>query len=100
MVSLSTLQDEEKERYKLSFCIPTYNRATSLAEALESIGAQASDDCEIVVSDNGSTDETESVVKNFSRRFGRLRYIRHSENRGYDRNVDSAVEASSGAIHY
>lgn len=96
MATLLTGREQTMQPYKLSFCIPTYNRARSIAQALNNIAAQAPDDCEIVVSDNGSTDDTENVVANFSRQFDRLRYIRHHENRGYDRNVNSAVEASSG----
>jgi len=96
MSTVSGQGDQAKLPYTLSFCIPTYNRAACLVEALESIAAQATDNCEIVVSDNCSTDETQSVVTDFARRFDRLRYVRHSENRGVDRNIDSAVAASSG----
>jgi glycosyltransferase involved in cell wall biosynthesis len=47
--------------------MPTYNRANRyLREALESALAQTYPNLEIVVSDNGSTDNTESVVRSYA----------------------------------
>jgi abequosyltransferase len=81
---------------KLSICIPTFNRATFIGDTLKSIIEQATDECEIVVSDNASTDSTEQVVFRFSESFDRLRYIRQPENVGFDINCDSAVNAANG----
>lgn len=81
---------------KLSFCIATFNRASFLAATLESIIAQATSDCEIVVSDNASTDDTESVVAQYARRFDRLKYHKQDTNTGIDRNFDRAVELATG----
>lgn len=81
---------------KLSICIPTFNRSTFIGATLESIIAQATRDCEIVVSDNASTDDTEQVVSEYARHFERLRYIRQDTNRGLDRNFDRVVELAHG----
>lgn len=55
--------------------VPTYNRANKyLREALESALAQTYPNLEIVVSDNGSTDNTESVVHSYAD--PRIRYYR------------------------
>lgn len=84
------------DRPRLSFCIATYNRADFLEATLDSIIAQATSECEIVVSDNASTDNTEQVVAERARRFPRLRYFRQERNQGIDRNFDRAVELASG----
>lgn len=83
-------------KLKLSICIPTFNRARFIGEALESIIAQASNECEIVVCDNASTDHTQQVVSEYARRFDRLRYIKQDANMGFDRNCDYAVESARG----
>lgn len=61
----------------ISVCIYTYNRADLLATALESVCSQAFEcgDCEVVVVDNRSTDDTHSVVGRFMERFSNVRYV-------------------------
>lgn len=81
---------------KLSICIGTFNRAAFIGATLESIISQATSECEIVVSDNGSTDNTETIVLEHARRFGQLRYVKQDVNRGLDRNYDCAVELARG----
>lgn len=59
---------------RLTIAIPTYNRAHLLKRALESALAQTSNQIEILVSDNGSTDQTSDILAQYSDR--RLRCIR------------------------
>lgn len=47
---------------KVSVIIPTYNRAGYLGEALESVFRQSLAPCEIIVVDDGSTDDTQRVI--------------------------------------
>jgi abequosyltransferase len=82
--------------YKLSICIPTFNRAAFLAQTLACIIDQLSEGCEIVVSDNASTDNTEAVVLESSRRCESIRYHKQQTNTGFDRNLDRAVDLARG----
>ena len=50
---------------KLSVIIPTHNRADILKTCLEKIIAQQGVDFELIVVDDGSTDDTEKIVKQF-----------------------------------
>ena len=50
---------------KLSVIIPTHNRADTLKVCLEKLIAQQGVDFEVIVVDDGSTDDTESVVRKF-----------------------------------
>ncbi len=59
-------------RPPVSVIVPTYNRASTLSRALTSVLAQTGDHDEVIVVDDGSEDNTQSVV----RRFGdRVRYL-------------------------
>lgn len=49
--------------FKVSICIPTYNRKDYLKESLESVFAQTYKDYEVVIVDDGSADGTEEMVK-------------------------------------
>jgi abequosyltransferase len=81
---------------RLSICIPTYNRAAFIGEALDSVIRQATEEVEIIVSDNASTDDTEGVVRAYQTQFSRLTYYRSPENRGADQNYLKVVELAQG----
>lgn len=68
-----------------SIIIPTYNRAQRLMEALQSVFSQVFMDFEIIVVDDGSTDQTESMLEAISD--ARLRYFKkENEERSIARN--------------
>lgn len=75
----------ENDSPEVSVILPTYNRAAFLAAAVESVLSQSFRSLELIVVDDGSTDDTPHVIKQF--RDARLIYLRQ-ENRGrsYARN--------------
>lgn len=77
-----------------SIVISAYNRATLLARCVESCLAQSFRDFEIVIVDDGSTDDTERVVNSF--RDSRVRLIRHAVNKGLCAARDTGARAATG----
>ena len=67
--------------------IPTYNRCAYLREAMESVLAQTFGDFKLLISDNGSTDGTEDMVREYAKVEKRIIYHRFPSNRGLSRNI-------------
>ncbi len=80
----------------VSVCIPTYNRASTVAGAIASAQAQSYGNIEILVVDNHSVDETEEVVRKLARTDERIRYVRQPENVGMTRNFSACIAAARG----
>jgi glycosyltransferase involved in cell wall biosynthesis len=76
----------------ISVIIPTYNSASFLGEAIESVLRQDLPVHEIIVIDDGSTDNTESVVKNIN---GNIRYL-YQENHGPSHARNKGIEIAKG----
>lgn len=79
---------------KVSVVIPTYNRAHLLPKAIQSVLNQTYQDLEIVLVDDGSTDNTEEVIKDFKDE--RIRYIRHNQNKGASAARNTGIRESRG----
>lgn len=60
---------------QFSIVIPTYNRGYCVAQAIESVQAQTVSDWEIIVIDDGSTDNTKDVVSTLCNRDERIQYF-------------------------
>lgn len=87
----------------LSICIPTFNRGIFLRKTLESITAQAAffetDEIEIVISDNCSDDDTQSVSVFFATAFPeKVKYSRNSVNVGAEMNFQMALALGRGTF--
>lgn len=79
---------------KLSIIIPTYNREAFIGKAIESVLSQSVEDVEIIVVDDGSTDNTKDVVLGFKDK--RIVYDKFSENRGANSARNRAIQLASG----
>lgn len=86
------------ESPRVAVAIPTYNRAADLERAIESVLGQTHRNLELVVLDNASTDETETVARTAAARDRRVRYVRQPRNLGLTANVNAAFRA--GAAPY
>ena len=78
----------------ISVVIPTYNRAYILSRALKSVLGQTLQDFEVIIVDDGSTDNTVKIVEDFND--GRIHYIRHAENQGEPAASNTGIRESKG----
>lgn len=89
------------QNQKVAICIPTRNQSGFIIDALHSAFAQTVIPCDVVVSDDAGTDDTEAVVEAFRDSLppGRrelLRYERSPEQLGIGGNFDRAVRLAQG----
>jgi glycosyltransferase involved in cell wall biosynthesis len=80
---------------KLSVIIPAYNAAATLSEALHSVEQQHVQPFEVVVVNDGSTDDTERVVQSFMDRLPLV--CVHQENAGLGAARNAGMRAAKGA---
>lgn len=78
----------------VSVVLPTFNRANTLGKAIQSVLSQTYENLELIVVDDGSTDNTEEVVKGFAD--SRLRYVCHGENRGAGAARNTGIKIARG----
>lgn len=79
---------------RVSVIIPNYNYARYLPAAVESVLAQTFPDVEIIVVDDGSTDNSETVLKTYC---GRVRWLAQ-QNQGVAAARNHGVHGSSGEL--
>ncbi|HIH32318.1 TPA: glycosyltransferase family 2 protein [Candidatus Woesearchaeota archaeon] len=80
----------------LSIGMPVWNAENYIKEALDSILRQSFKDFELIISDNGSTDNTQKICEQYARKDKHIRYIRHNENKGAAWNYNFVVSLASG----
>jgi len=78
----------------VSICIPTYNRAKFVSKAIDSALSQSYPNIEIIVVDNASQDEIDSVIANYQDT--RLHFFKNSRNLGMYGNFNRCIELSKG----
>lgn len=79
---------------RFSTIIPTYNRGFTIKRAIDSILSQSIKDWELIVVDDGSTDNTEKIVKNFYDK--RIKYFKFPKNKGVNYARNKGIEIASG----
>ena len=82
----------------LSICIPNYNRPEFLLRNLESIARQRCQGIEIVVCDDNSSEDIQSVIDKFRKKYPtvKLNYKQNSKNLGFDKNVLKSINLANG----
>ena len=81
---------------KISVCMATYNGEKYIREQLDSILYQLSDNDEVIISDDNSSDKTVEIIKSYNDK--RIKIYKNENERGYTRNFENALEKAVGDI--
>ncbi len=83
----------------LTILIPAFNEAVNLREHLPTLIAKATEharDFEVLIVDDGSTDETAAVVREFQANDSRIRLVSHPQNLGPGSGVKTGIREARG----
>ena len=89
-----------KEMATLSVTMPNYNDSQYITRSLEAVLAQSRPADEVIVIDDGSTDESLEIIKDFASRYKNLRYLQNERNRGVVYTVNRGIQAATGDYIY
>jgi glycosyltransferase involved in cell wall biosynthesis len=92
----STASDSHEESLHLSVVIPCYNGGATIGEQLEALANQRwSKPWEVVIANNGCTDNTLEIVDGYKGRIANLRVVDASKRRGQPYALNVGVEAAA-----
>ena len=89
------------DEVKVSIILSSYNHANYIADAIQSALDQTFTDFELLIFDDGSSDNSREIIKTFDD--PRIKFFLHEENRGPRIILTEAVNAARGkyiAIHH
>jgi len=81
---------------KVSIILPTYNGSKWISNAIESVICQSFDDWELLVIDDGSSDDTEVIIKAFLQKDSRIVYVKNNKNLGLQKTLNKGINLSKG----
>ncbi len=81
---------------KVSIILPTYNGAKFIVQAIESVQAQVYADWELIIVSDGSVDDTEAVVKQYSAADERIIFIQNEKNLGIQKTLNRGLKHGQG----
>jgi glycosyltransferase involved in cell wall biosynthesis len=85
---------------KVTIAFPVYNGASSMERALDSLLAQSFEDFELIISDNGSTDDTASICQKYLNLDPRISYHRQRTNVGGLENYRFLLNRAQGEYFF
>lgn len=86
---------EEKRKQKVSIVIPVFNAEKYVQMALESCLKQTYRNCEIIVVDDGSTDNSARICKEYQESYAQIKYV-YQENEGVSSARNKGIEYATG----
>ena len=86
----------KKKNIKVSVILPTHNGSKYISKAIESVLSQSLEDLELIIIDDGSTDRTSEVVKEFTKKDKRIVFENNKENLGIQKTLNKGIQMARG----
>lgn len=83
------------ERF-VSIIMPTWNGAHRIGPSIDSVINQSHNEWELLVIDDGSTDDTEEVIKEYANGDTRIIYLKNDENLGIQKSLNRGLREAKG----
>lgn len=83
------------QQIKYSVIVPVYNSEKTIARCLNSLTVQNRDDVQIIVVNDGSTDSSDAIIRDFSNRYPQILYI-SQENAGVSQARNAGLDEAQG----
>src|SRR5437867_410613 len=80
----------------VSVIMPCFNHARFLADAVDGVLRQTHADLELLITDDGSTDNSWEVMSRFARADWRIKLIRHEKNEGLPKSRNDGLRMAKG----
>ncbi|MDD2766379.1 MAG: glycosyltransferase [Candidatus Moranbacteria bacterium] len=80
----------------LSVVVAVFNGERFLSEAIDSILSQTYDNFELLIINDGSTDDTEKIIQNYTEKDGRIVYIKNNVNLRQSRSWNRGIKIAKG----
>lgn len=81
---------------KVSVIMPAYNSEKYIGEAIESILNQTFTDFEFIILNDGSTDNTAKIVKEYAKKDKRIKFINSKTNKGFIASLNKCLDVAVG----
>jgi glycosyltransferase involved in cell wall biosynthesis len=93
---MSNLSEADHQDDLITVIIPNYNNAHFLEKCIESVIQQTYRNLEIIISDDGSTDNSIDILRKYEEKDSRIRLFLNNKNVGVSRNRHQAIMLSRG----
>ncbi|MBM6699643.1 glycosyltransferase family 2 protein [Bifidobacterium pullorum subsp. saeculare] len=92
------MDDAKSDDVLVSVIVPVYNVAKYLGRCLDSLLAQTHGNCEFIVIDDGSTDESARICDHYAAQDGRVRVV-HKQNGGLSSARNAGLDIARGSYY-
>lgn len=85
-----------RKKYTISVIMGIYNCGSTLPEAIDSLYCQTFKDFELIMCDDGSTDDTYEIARKYSEKYSNIVLLKNEQNRGLNYTLNYCLSEAGG----